>query len=385
MVFAGYTWGATDLGLVGFRELPAPAPMPPPVLERLQVNNRTAAFSPGLRLLHASNTLSIRFYALHYRSEGRIPYRYRLRESSAEFTQTFAREVQFANLSPGRYTFEMQAQNEAGGWSAPTVWAFEIRPAWWQTGWFWGGLLLTLVLGTAGWYCDRLQKAQRESEMSHRMRELESAALRAQRNPHLIFSCLTSIQHFIAENDATEATDYLVRFARLVRLALHGSVGRTHTLREEVEMLESYLAPEQLRFPDRFTYDIDIEASLDPDDISLPPLLVQPFVENALLHGMKNKMQGGRFGVTFALDGSTLIVTVSDNGLAMEVASPHAAAGRRSVDMMLTQRRLVILAGQSSEAAFRHENITDAKGNAAGMKVELRIPLEGQNTDGISA
>ncbi len=375
-VFTGYTWVATDMGLVRFHELPAPLPMPPPVLERLLVNNRTAGFEPGLQLPHTSNTLSIRFYALHYRSEGRIPYRYRLGDSNAEFTHTSAREVQFANLSPGRYTFEVQAQNEAGQWSAPTVWAFDIRPAWWQTGWFWAALLFTLVLGIAGWYRSRLQKARRELEMRHKIRELESAALRAQMNPHFIFNCLTSIQHFITENDATEAANYLARFARLVRLALHGSVDGTHTLREEVEMLESYLALEQLRFPGRFTYDINIDASLAPDDIYLPPMLVQPFVENALLHGMKNKTLGGRIGVTFALDGPALVVTVSDNGPGMETASPYPA-GRKSVGMMLTQRRLDILTGQAGETAFRHENITDAAGNAAGMRVELRIPVEG--------
>jgi ligand-binding sensor domain-containing protein len=371
-VLNGVIWVATSRGLVRFRDLPAPLPMPPPVLERLLINNRTTDFSPGLQLPHTSNTLAIRFFALHYRSEGQISYRYRLGGSRAAFTQTSAREVQFANLSPGKYTFEVQAQNEVGQWSASTLWGFEIRPAWWQTGWFFAALFLAFAAALSLWFRSRLQEARHEAQVRSKIRELESAALRAQMNPHFIFNCLNSIQHFIAENDAAAATRYLARFARLVRLALHGSVDGQHSLREEIEMLESYLALEQLRFRGRFSYAIETSPDLDIDDLSLPPMLVQPFVENALLHGMKNKAEGGRITVAFTQQQNQLLVTIIDNGPGFDAGSGQTGP-YKSVGMMLTQRRLEVLSGQGGGQAFSRENILGPEGAVCGTKVVLKM------------
>lgn len=379
LVQAGEIWVATDKGITRFRDLPPPAAMPPPEMERLLVNNAPMNFLPDMRLGHNQNSLSIRFLSLHYRSEGEIPYRYRLSSGAdTAFTYTHTREVNFAGLAPGAYTFEVQAQNEAGEWSDPTRWTFRIRAAWWQTSWFWSVLITVSSAGLVLWYRSRLLQERREAETSRKISELESAALRAQMNPHFIFNCLSSIQNFIAANEPDAATRYLARFARLVRLALHGSVDGTHSLREEVEMLENYLALEQLRFPGRFSFHIETDPALDPDAIALPPMLVQPFVENALLHGMSNKTEGGRIGVAFTLQGRSLLATVTDNGPGFGSAQSAKTTdpGRKSLGMMLTQRRLDILAGQRGEAAFRHENILDEAGNAAGMKVELRIPVE---------
>lgn len=374
MTFAGDTWVATNRGLARFRNLPAPAPMPAPELEQLLINNRPALFTPALRLAHHENNLSIRFFALHYRSEGDILYRYRLSGTDTSFTNIRTREVNFANLSPGNYTFEVQAQNEDGAWSEPTHWTFCIRAAWWQTVWFWSVVAALSAGGLALWYRSRLQLARREAETRGKIRDLESAALRAQMNPHFIFNCLGSIQYFISENDADAATRYLARFARLVRLALHGSVDGRHSLREETEMLDNYLALEQLRFRGRFTYTIETDPDLDIDDISLPPMLLQPFVENALLHGMKNKTEGGRIAISFSEEAGTLVATVTDNGPGFATDGDQATEGsHKSVGMMLTQRRLEVLSDRPGEKTFLRENIIAVDGTTQGTRVVLRI------------
>jgi len=373
---AGETWVATNQGLARFRELPAPVPMPAPLLEKLLVNNQNAVFDPGLRLAHHENNLSIRFFALHYRSGGDIPYRYRLLGADSAFVYSNTREVNFANLSPGAYTFEVQAQNEVGQWSKPTRRAFEIRAAWWQTGWFWTSIALISAIGFSLWYRDRLRKAQQEAEVRNKIRDLEAAALRAQMNPHFIFNCLGSIQSFITENDAASATRYLSRFARLVRLALHGSVDGRHNLQEEVEMLENYLVLEQLRFRGKFTYKIEVSPELDPEDIFLPPMLVQPFVENALLHGMKNKQEGGRISIVFSQKENLLLATVSDNGPGFTSDDKTLSEiGHKSVGMTLTQRRLDLLADQPGQEPLLRENILAADGAIQGMRVVIRLPL----------
>ncbi|NUO01657.1 MAG: histidine kinase [Saprospiraceae bacterium] len=369
-------WVATEKGLACFRNLPAPSPMPSPVLEKLLVNNQNAVFAPVLRLAHDENNLSIRFFALHYRSDGDIPYRYRLLGADTAFVYTHNRVVNFANLSPDAYTFEVQAQNEAGQWSAPTRWTFEVRTAWWQTRWFRVSVILILVLGFGLWYSSYLRKARRDTEVRNKIRDLEAAALRAQMNPHFIFNCLGSIQHFISENDAASATRFLSRFARLVRLALHGSVDGRHSLREEMEMLENYLMLEQLRFRGKFSFTIEAAPEIDPEDTFLPPMLVQPFVENALLHGLKNKVEGGRISIAFSQNDGFLLATVTDNGPGFAPDDKNLSeTGHKSIGMTLTQRRLEILAEQRGQEALLRENILAGDGTIQGMRVVLQVPL----------
>lgn len=371
----GELWLATNKGLVRVGQQPTKAEMPAPVLEQLRINNRRASFEPRLRLPHTHNNLSILFHARYYRSGAQIPYRYRLKGAQEAYTYTHHREVNFGQLTPGSYTFEVQAQNENGQWSKATQWSFEIRAAWWQTSWFWAALLLLLTGGLSYGYRRWLQQSKAELEVRNKVRELEAAALRAQMNPHFIFNCLGSIQHFITENDAPAATRYLARFARLVRLALHGSVDGKHSLRDEIEMLENYLALEQLRFRGTFRFEVGTAPDLDPDEILLPPMLVQPFVENALLHGMKNKQEGGLITVFFAQSDQFLLATITDNGPG--ISSPtDTPSGHRSVGMMLTHRRLDLLSDQRPGESFATTPILNEQGEIRGTQASLRIPID---------
>ncbi len=201
-------WVATDRGVARFRSMPASAPMPPPLLEGFRVNNNLV-FSKNLRLPYDQNNLLFRFYALHFRSGGDIPYRYRLLGADTVYSYTRTREVNFAALRPGHYTFEVQAQNEDGQWSEPAKWTFEICPACWNTGWFRLLAAAALTTGLWLWFRNRLRAARQEGELREKVRDLQTAALRAQMNPHFIFNCLSSIQHFIVNNDAAAATRYL--------------------------------------------------------------------------------------------------------------------------------------------------------------------------------
>jgi ligand-binding sensor domain-containing protein len=378
---AGETWVATNRGLVRLRKLPISAPMLAPVLEQMLVNNRPVEYAAGFKLAHYENNVVFRFFSLHFRSEGDIVYRYRLVGIDTGFVYPNVREVRFAHLSPDTYILEVQARNENGGWSAPARWPFTVCAAWWQTWWFKALLVLLGAGGLSLWYLYRLRRVQQEVQVRNKIRELETAALRAQINPHFIFNCLTSIQYFITENDSITANLYLARFARLVRLALHSSVDGLHTLAEEVEMLHNYLELENLRFQNRFVFRITVEPSLEPQEIFLTPLLVQPFVENALLHGMKNKLEGGIIAIDFKCEGEYLLVTVTDNGPGFAIESAEKSlSGRKSLGMMLTQRRLEMLARKSGEKAFILEKVQDSNGRVSGTRVLLRVPLASPKT-----
>lgn len=372
-------WVATDRGIARFREKPAPAPMPAPVLEKFAVDNHALVYSENLQLEHNRNNIALRFFALHFRSGGDIPYRYRLLGADTAFAYTRTREVNFANLSPGRYTFEVQAQNEDGQWSGSARWSFEILPPWWATWWFRALVAAALAVAILLLYQNRLRAIRREAAGREKIREFEAAALRAQMNPHFIFNCLQAIQSFIAQNDRDAAAGYLARFAKLVRLALHSSVDGRHTLTEEMAMLDNYLHLEQLRFRGKFEFSIRAEAGLDPEEITLPPLLVQPFVENALIHGLRGRENGGFLEVLFAKKGNALEVSVTDNGqgfLEKEVAAVEKHQ-HKSVGMMLTQKRLDLLTGavEPGESRFARETVFDENGAVAGARVRLVVPV----------
>ncbi len=370
----GFLWIATHRGLVRLRHLPTTPPVPAPILERLRVNNHPTTFVPHHRFPHDSNTLMLRFYALHYPSEGNIRYRYRLLGADSTFTYSTAREVLLANQAHGNYIFEVQAQSPNGQWSTPTQWHFRIRPVWWQTPVFWVLFSLSIAIVLSLIYRWHLRQKHQQTASLEKIRQLEAAALRAQMNPHFIFNCLNSIQHFITENNTDAATRYLAAFARLVRLALHGAVDGRHSLREEIEMLSHYLALEQLRFRPRFDYHIATTPTIDLDDIILPPLLVQPFVENALLHGLHNKEKSGLISIVFTAEDRYLIASITDNGPGLSSAD-SAKGAHKSVGMMLTQRRLALLS-EKAHGGAQWENLTHPDGSPAGLRVTLRIPLD---------
>lgn len=369
-------WIATDQGIIRLLGKAAPTPMPAPQLEHFQVNGRPSPLPDSICSLHyTENNLVLRFFSLHYRSCGNILYRYRLLGADTTFLYTRSPEVNFPGLAPGRYTFEVQAQTEEGGWSAAGRWVFDIRPPWWKTNWFFA-LMIALVLAAAfRLYQNQVRRIKQDAAVREKVRELESAALRAQMNPHFIFNCLQAIQSFILRNEREEATRYLARFAKLIRLTLHASVDGTHTLAEEITMLENYLLLEQMRFKGQFDFEIQLTPETDPENIQLPPLLVQPFVENAVIHGLQQRESGGKVTVVFSKKQDSLAVSISDNGSGFEAPTTEAKP-HHSVGMMLTQKRLDMLAGAGKVGAtrLRRETLLDADGKVAGARVEFEIP-----------
>lgn len=372
-------WVATDKGIARFRENLASAPIPPPMLEKFVVNNQLHVFDKNHEFSYDQNNVSLRFFALHFRSCGDIPYRYRLLGADTNFVYTHTREVNFANLAPGEYVFEVQAQDEDGFWSQSARWPFKIRAPWWATWWF-RTMTVTGLMGFAyNFYRSRLATIQKEAAEREKIRDLETAALRAQMNPHFIFNCLQAIQSFMSQNNPQTAAGYLARFAKLVRLALHGSVDGHHSLAEEIEMLENYLFLEQMRFKGKFEFKVRAENDFNPQAIFIPPLLVQPFVENAVLHGVQDLENKGFVEVVFFRKIDLLEVTVTDNGkgIAGNEFQKNQTALHKSVGMMLTQKRLDILANQDKigQESLTLETILDSEGTPSGTRVHLIIPI----------
>ena len=246
------------------------------------------------------------------------------------------------------------------------------------------GLILLLLLGMLVFRNlnlkrkNALEKQRLESEK--KQAELEMQALRAQMNPHFIFNCLSSINRFILKNESKVASNYLTRFSRLMRMVLMNSQKPLITLESELEMLELYLEMERLRFKNYFDYGITYLNAVDSDNIFIPPLLLQPFCENAIWHGLMQKDGQGRLDIELSMHDNILNCIITDNGIGREKAEElksKTAEKEKSMGLKITTERLALLNREKGLQTFYEiEDLKDESGNATGTKVTLKISFK---------
>jgi LytS/YehU family sensor histidine kinase len=213
-----------------------------------------------------------------------------------------------------------------------------------------------------------------------KMTEVEMQALRAQMNPHFIFNCLNSINRYIVKSDQTTASLYLTKFAKLIRLILDNSNCKNVSLTNELEALKLYIEMEALRFDKKFTYEIKVANNLGTDTIELPPLIIQPYVENAIWHGLLHKENNGHLSIQVNMAGDTMLqCIIEDNGIGREKAKElksKTATSRKSLGMQLTENRLSLLNKHAElNASVEIVDLQNGGSEALGTKVILKIPV----------
>ena len=376
--FGDKIWVATTKGLVNLVERPPSSFSRKPLLQYIKVNDELFFDSLETSVPFGKNKWVFQFLTINYRQHGNIPYRYRLLPGQVEWTNTHVRTVNFSALQDGIYTFEVQSQNEDGYWSPSTTFNFEIRPPFWKTGWF-----ITLAILAVGgsiyaryWY--RIRQIRRESEMVRKITELERSALRAQINPHFIFNALNSIQRLINSGDKISANRYLTKFAHLVRSAIDQSKVTKINLEDEIKMLENYLELEKMRFESGFDYRISVGEDIETFAVEILSMLIQPFVENAIIHGMTQKKEKGKIEIDFRREDKILLATITDNGIGIEQSLKKKGPDQslqKSLGMMVTQRRLELLSGSENKHTLKVEELKGTEGEVLGTRVTLKIMM----------
>ena len=219
-----------------------------------------------------------------------------------------------------------------------------------------------------------------EMGLRQRMLETERALLRTQMNPHFIFNALNSVQSFITSNNQLEAVRFLSKFAKLMRMILDHSMQQFVPLGNELASLGLYIDLEKARFNNRFNYRIDVDSNVDEELLSVPPMLIQPFVENAILHGLMHKSEGGLIVIRISNNGNkTLTCQITDNGVGRKAAAEieRGEKAHRSVGMQLTRERLQDLNRKTkSELSYTITDLEDAAGNALGTQVTIVMPVQ---------
>ena len=221
---------------------------------------------------------------------------------------------------------------------------------------------------------------QVQTAFEKKIAETEMTALRAQMNPHFIFNCLNSIKLYTLENDSQTASDYLSMFSQLIRLVLENSRSEKVTLEKEMETLQLYINLEAMRFKDKVKYQIHIAPDIDQQYTKLPPLLIQPYVENAIWHGLMHKKEGGNIviDITQTTD-YFLLVEIKDDGIGREQAAAYkskSATKQKSFGLKMTSERLeMINQVYGIKADVQVEDLKDEMKNAKGTKVIIKIPV----------
>src|SRR6266542_4413673 len=225
----------------------------------------------------------------------------------------------------------------------------------------------------------KLESEGKEESLKHQASELEMQALRAQMNPHFIFNSLNSINRFILQNNKTQASEYLTKFSRLVRLILQNSQAAFITLESELEALQLYLELEAVRFDYQFEYRIIVDEDVDVSIIKVPPLIIQPYAENAIWHGLMHKKEKGFLEIELFSEENTLFCKITDNGIGRNKASElksKSAAAHKSMGLRITADRIARL--QQNKVWIDYITVNDLilpDGSAAGTEVLLKIPL----------
>jgi len=388
-------WAGTDQGLYTW-DLPRYLRPDRPPRARLQGVNLlmdaeeplqgyaqdTGAFShlpEGLKLPHDRNYVVLRYGAKGLLRPAELRYRYRLVGQSEQWTVAGQRrEAIFPNLTPGKYRFEVQARRPGRPWEGAVArYAFEIKSPFYVTWWFIGLVVLMAAGLVYGGVRQRVRRLQKRLQLENQLMETERKALRLQMNPHFIFNALDSISSFIFKKEPKQAVRYLNNFAKLMRGTLESSMAHLHPVETEVSILKNYLELEKLRFGDKFDFQIEVDPQIDYN-VSLPPMLVQPHVENAILHGLKPKREKGHLLIRFALLDEKLHITVEDNGIGREAARQRGQRqDHRSRATQINKDRIDLLRRSMGRQVHLHVEDLYNGGQPSGTRVLLELPTDG--------
>lgn len=347
--------------------------------------DRTAD-SSNLVIPYSERSIRFEFAGISYRSGGDIQYRYRLMGLDSSWQTTRLTVLEYAVLPAGNYAFQLMAVNKFGIASRIFTLRFSVLTPFWRTGWFDVLLVVVFALGTWGlatWRIRMIRRRQRErDQLAKKMVEVERMALQAQMNPHFIFNCLTSVQQYIVDQDIFSANKYITGLARVIRLTLHNSSLAFIPLGDEVDYLSAYLALEKLRFKDKMDYTIDVAPDIVKSACYIPPMLIQPYVENSIRHGLRHKQTGkGYIRIRFLQDAAAephkLKVIVEDNGIGRETAAgyrtkEHISYQSKGMTMTAERMRMINIAYGGD---FRVEvvDLKDEDGVPKGTRVIMQF------------
>lgn len=326
-----------------------------------------------IKLNYDENFFTILFSDLNYLSD-KTTYLYKLKGVDKEWVTTFSNSASYTKISPGKYSFLVNTPENEKNNIIPRKLTIIITPPYWQTIWFYFLEILLMVIILLSIYFQRNKQFKlRENHL-----KLEQRLLRLQMNPHFLFNSLTAIQSFIFKNNPKEAGKYLSKFAKLMRLFLQNSREEFICLNREIDTLNYYMELQQLRFNNSFDYNITVSKNIDINLVKIPPMMTQPFIENAIEHGFKNIDYKGNINIDFNLRNSDMQISIQDNGWGIEniELKENLQKKHKSLATIITNERLKSFSNKKSSYSLQIIDLKDITDKKSGTKIVLNVPYK---------
>jgi len=365
-------------------------------------------YPTNLSLPHYFNHLTFKFSGIDWAAPHKVVYSYKISGLDEEWSVSNAEnKADYRNIPPGTYTFMVKGLGSSGQWSEPLSYPFSIASPWWLTNWAISSYILSCIfLLTVAflWYSKRMIRKQlvleemvqarthviqkqkievenQQEELSRAYIELEKErnkmelkALLNQINPHFIFNALNSIQQFIMNNNTKSSLDYFSKFGKLMRSSLEHSELKFVSLYDETDVIKNYVDLENLRFktPILLTFET---GTIDIYNVKIPPMFIQPLVENAILHGLNSKKGERKINIKFEDNDAYIMCLVRDNGVGR--SENTTAKSRINSGLIITQKRLKsIWTNEAKYLSIKFRDLKDDSMKPLGTEVKIKLPKQ---------
>lgn len=379
---------ATSNGLCYFRDKQLPVDTTPPTVYLSTIRyadvSYTASGKSFTHLFQRKSSFEVEFGAIAFDLPDLVEYQYNFSADSTDWISTKSNIIPYPDLQPGHYELVIRARKYNGAWSKPVSLSIDILPRWYQQ-WWARGILVLLGILAIGFFLRYIirrvkQSETRKTEYNRKIAELEAKALTNQMNPHFIFNSLNSVQHLILEKEEKQALNFLADFATLMRQMLNNSRKSYISLEEEIAFLTRYIELEKMRFANAFTYHFNLQASLRDYTVYIPPMIIQPILENAIKHGLAPKTKAGYLEIRLEIADDMLYVSVDDDGIGWEKAN-SLKSGRlikhESTALSVIRDRLQIIKSFNGNVGKLEiiDKFKSGLGSKEGTLVEILIPI----------
>lgn len=355
------------------------------IITKVIVNNIERLYQDLVNLSHDEGDLEIQYSILSFRTGSRFPLYYRINGGRWALTPPESRALKLAALAPGTYNIEFMMGNPGSGVLVRDQVNIHINQPWWQTWWalsLFASAIILIFAAVYRWQTGLLKKQnfllQQKVDLEKDLRQSTLKSIKAQMNPHFFYNALNTIQNFIFTDDKRNASTYLSKFSKLTRTILEMSEKETVSLAEELEALKLYLEIEKARFSNDFDFNMQVAGDLNPDLIKIPSMLIQPYVENAIKHGLLHKKGEKNLKLTFNRHAGALEVRIDDNGVG-RIRSAEINKTRHTRHKPFATNanslRLDLLNKGEGRVGVEFDDKTDLLGNSLGTTVLIRIPI----------
>ena len=343
-----------------------------PVVQDLSTN-------PSIVLSFQENFFSIEFSSLDFSSTKNNKYKYKLHGVDQDWIHIEGEnKVNYTKIAPGKYVFEVFGTNNDGIWSKTSAKInITTKPPFYTNRFILIAFFLIVTL--IAYFLIRMTNLR--YKYFNAKLQIEQKLLRSQMNPHFIFNSLIAIQSIILKGDAIKANRYLSNFSKLMRLNLDSLSEENISLSKELEIIKYYCSLQQLRFDDSFKLNIVIDEQIKPETFLIPPMFIQPFIENSLEHGLKNKSNDGLIELKIQLNKKQIKIEILDNGIGIHFTKQENIESHKSRATAIVQERLEQYNKlYRIKSDFDISNVYDLQGNSLGTKVSFNIPYKIKNS-----